>query len=143
MLFRGRPRKTNDMANAVSWEIAPFQTDARRSQRVVARIRVRVLRKEDAGQTISEDTSTLVVNAHGALIALAMLVRPGESLILENWVGRERAHVRVVRIGKRVESKREVAIEFSVPSPRFWHIDFPPSDWKAWQDLPCTAAEKP
>lgn len=114
-------------------EITPFQTDARRSQRVVARIRVRVLRREGAGETIAEDTHTLVVNAHGALLTLAMKVQPGEVLTLENWVGRERQQIRVVRIGKKQESKREVAIEFSSPAPRFWHIDFPPTDWKPWE----------
>jgi len=113
-------------------EITPFQTEARRSQRVVARIRVNVTRQEKSGGTLSEATHTLVVNAHGALLTLAMKVRPGEVLTLENWVGRERTQVRVVRLGKKVESKHEVAIEFSSPAPRFWHIDFPPTDWKAW-----------
>lgn len=115
-------------------QITPFQTDARRSQRVVARIRVRVFRQEGGGEKISEDTHTLVVNAHGALLTLAMTVQPGEILTLENWVGRERQQVRVVRIEKKQGSKREVAIEFSSPAPRFWHIDFPPSDWKPWGD---------
>ena len=112
----------------------PFQADARRSQRVVARIRVRVLRQDGAGETISEDTHTLVVNAHGALLILAMKVRPGETLTLENWVARDRQQIRVVRIGQKQGSKHEVAIEFSTPAPRFWHIDFPPPDWKAAQD---------
>ena len=31
-------------------------------------------------------------------------------------------------------SKNEVAIEFTKPSPRFWHIDFPPADWQLLQD---------
>ena len=115
-------------------EITPLQTEARRSQRVVARVRVKVIRPEESGGTLSEDTHTLVVNAHGALLTLAMKVRPGEILTLENWVGRERIQVRVVRLGKKVESKHEVAIEFCSPAPRFWHIDFPPEDWKAWQD---------
>lgn len=115
-------------------EITPFQTEARRSQRVVARVRVKVTLQEQSGGTISEDTHTLVVNAHGALLILAMMVRPGDLLTLENWAGRERTQVRVVRLGKKVASKREVAIEFSCPAPRFWHIDFPPADWKAWGD---------
>ena len=46
---------------------------------------------------------------------LAMKVRTGEILTLENGVGRDRTHVRVVRLGKKIESKNEVAIEFSSP----------------------------
>src|SRR5690242_15569982 len=115
-------------------QITPFQTEARRSQRVVARIRVKVIRRDESEGTFSEDTHTLVVNAHGALLMLAMKVRAGEILTLENGVGRDRTHVRVVRLGKKIESKNEVAIEFSSPAPRFWHIDFPPGDWKAWED---------
>ncbi|HXF15038.1 MAG TPA: hypothetical protein VN517_17930 [Terriglobales bacterium] len=115
-------------------QITPFQSEARRSQRVVARIRVKVIRRDESGGTFSEETHTLVVNAHGALLMLAMKVRAGEILTLENGVGKERTQVRVVRVGKRIESKNEVAIEFSSPTPRFWHIDFPPGDWKAWGD---------
>src|SRR5690348_669356 len=96
-------------------QITPFQTEARRSQRVVARIRVKVIRRDEAGDTFSEDTHTLAVNAHGALLMLAMKVRTGEILTLENGVGRDRTHVRVVRLGKKIESKNEVAIEFSSP----------------------------
>ena len=56
-------------------QITPFQTEARRSQRVVARIRVKVIRRDESEGTFSEDTHTLVVNAHGALLMLAMKVR--------------------------------------------------------------------
>ena len=112
----------------------PFVVNSRRSQRVVARIRVKVLRQEDAGDIMSEDTHTVVVNAHGALLSLAMLVLPGESLTLENSMSRERKQIRVVRVGEKQASKHEVAIEFTTPTPRFWHIDFPPADWKLLQD---------
>ena len=31
-------------------------------------------------------------------------------------------------------SRSEVAIEFTETAPRFWHIDFPPADWKLLED---------
>jgi hypothetical protein len=37
-------------------------------------------------------------------------------------------------IESRSASQNEVAIEFTEPAPRFWHIDFPPDDWKLIQD---------
>lgn len=111
-----------------------FQTNRRRSQRVVARIRIKVLRRESADSTFSEDTQTLSVNAHGALLALAMSVHPGEALTLKNSVSSEEKLVRVVRVSNAPTSPKEVAVEFASPAPRFWHIDFPPPDWKALQD---------
>jgi hypothetical protein len=115
-------------------QLLQFQANTRRSQRVAARIRVKVLRQEGAGEMMSEETHTLVVNAHGALISLAMVVRPGEALTLENLLSRDRQQSRVVRVGEKQASKHEVAIEFSSPAPHFWHIDFPPADWKPIQD---------
>ena len=115
-------------------QILAVPINARRSRRVVARIRVRVLRRDDTCETITEETHTLVVNAHGALISLAMAVRPGEPLTLENVVSRDRTQVRVVRMGEKQSSKQQVAIEFISPAPHFWHIDFPPEDWRQVPD---------
>jgi hypothetical protein len=49
-------------------------------------------------------------------------------------MSRERKQIRVVRIDEKHASKRAVAIEFTSPAPRFWHIDFPPADWKLLED---------
>jgi hypothetical protein len=106
--------------------------DTRRSQRVVVRVRIIVRRQGDGDGLMSEATHSLVVNAHGALIALAMSVQPGEKLVVKNWNSAEEQECRVVHLSE--EGKNEVAIEFTKPVPRFWHIDFPPSDWKPLQD---------
>ncbi|MGB2887623.1 MAG: hypothetical protein WBC04_08015 [Candidatus Acidiferrales bacterium] len=81
---------------------------------------------------MSEATHSLVVNAHGALIALAMSVQPDEKLVVKNWNSAEERECRVVRLSE--ERKNEVAIEFTKPVPHFWHIDFPPADWKPLQE---------
>lgn len=111
-----------------------WMTNLRRSERVVARIRIKVSRREDGGSVFSEDTQTLVVNAHGALLALAMTVRPGDPLTLKNAMSSEEKQVRVVRVGEKQAPPREIAVEFTSPAPHFWHINFPPADWKALQD---------
>jgi hypothetical protein len=113
---------------------SPFEVNSRRSQRVVARVRIKVSSRGDVDTSISEDTHTLVVNAHGALLALAMKVRLGEVLTLRNFVSRDEQPIRVVRVGEKQASKCEVAIEFTNPAPHFWHIDFPPADWKLMQN---------
>ena len=106
----------------------------RRRQRVIVRIRVKVISHEE-GPALSEDTRTIVVNARGALIALAIAVRPGEMLTLKNLVSTEERKIRVIGVGERQMSPREVSVEFTTPAPHFWHIDFPPADWKILQDL--------
>jgi hypothetical protein len=84
---------------------------------------------------MSEVSHTLVVNAHGALLALAMSVQPNELLAIKNWNTAEEKQSRVVRVGEEeATSQNEVAIEFTEPAPRFWHIDFPPSDWQLSQE---------
>jgi len=110
---------------------SPSPANARRSQRVVARIRVQVKRQTDSDGLMSEVSHTLVVNAHGALIVLAMKVQPNELLAIRNWNTAEERQSRVVRVGEaEAASQNEIAIEFTEPAPRFWHIDFPPADWK-------------
>jgi hypothetical protein len=108
--------------------------NARRSQRVAARIRVQVRRQTDNDSFMSEVSYTLVVNAHGALIALAMKVQPNELLAIKNWNTAEERQSRVVRVGEEADSQNEVAVEFTEPAPHFWHIDFPPADWKRLED---------
>ena len=110
------------------------EVNSRRSQRVVARIRVEVCRRTDDEKLIAEVTYTLVVNAHGALISLAMEVDPDELLSIKNVKTGNEKHTRVVKIREEQGSQKEVAIEFLEPAPHFWHIDFPPVDWKLASD---------
>ncbi len=77
----------------------------------------------------SEETYTLIVNAHGALIHLALTVEIGQLLGIKNVQTMEQLVCRVVNLGPDQTGKREVGIEFEQPSPRFWRIAFPPSDW--------------
>jgi hypothetical protein len=60
---------------------------------------------------MSEVGHTTVVNAHGALIALAMKVQLGEKLLVKNWVSGEEQESRVVRVGEEHGNQNLVAIE--------------------------------
>jgi hypothetical protein len=117
------PRQTK----MASQQPSPPVIEARRSQRVVARMRLNVRR---SGAELSEDTHTLVVNAHGALLVLAMPVVVGEVLTLKNSLSNVEEQVRVVRVNDNEASPRPVAVEFTNPVPNFWPIAFPPADWE-------------
>jgi hypothetical protein len=103
--------------------------EARRSQRVLLQIPIQVRAQFDGEEPLTEDTRTLEVNAHGALISLAMSVRAGQRLVLRNWGSSEEQECRVVHIHDRPMSKNEVGIAFLHPAPKFWNINFPPLDW--------------
>jgi hypothetical protein len=106
----------------------------RRSQRVVLRIRVIVHGQSPQKRPFEEETSTLVVNAHGALIELGTEVEPGQSLLLQNRVTEDKQECRVAHLGEKEGTRTQVGIEFARPAPHFWHIDFPPADWEPLPD---------
>lgn len=109
---------------------SPLRADSRRSQRVLLRIQVLVRAEIHGEPPLTEDTSTVEVNAHGALISLAMKVRPGQKLVLKNWATAIEQECRVVHIKDNPFGKNAVGIAFPYANPRFWNIDFPPPDWK-------------
>ena len=104
-------------------------TQLRRSQRVCLSLPILVLREGPGTNVASEETHTLIVNAHGALIQLALTVEMGQFLGVKNIQTMEQLVCRVVNLGPEQAGKREVGIEFEHPSPRFWRIAFPPADW--------------
>jgi len=58
--------------------------EMRRSKRVLLRVAIQVRWTPAGDSAITEDTTTLVVNAHGALISLAMKVKPGARIFVRN-----------------------------------------------------------
>ena len=103
----------------------------RRSQRVFVQIPVIVRGSGPGNEAIEEKTQTLVVNAHGGLVMLALNVRDGQKFILTNTTTQQNQECRVVFLGPRQAGKMQVGVEFTRPAPNFWHIAFPPEDWSA------------
>jgi len=102
----------------------------RRSQRVIIGVAVIVV-SEDAPKekAFQENTQTLVVNAHGALIGLTANVTKGQLLRLNNQATKEEQLCRVMHIGQKTAGVTQIGVEFTTPSPNFWRIAFPPDDW--------------
>jgi hypothetical protein len=86
------------------------------------------------GNPIHEETLTTVVNAHGALIDLSARVEVGQLIELEHRETGEKQQCRVIHVGPKQREKAPVGIEFTIPAPRFWQIDFPPESWNAPQN---------
>lgn len=103
----------------------------RRSERVVLHVPIVVVADGPGGDEIREETHTLVVNAHGGLVKLDMEVVAGQPIVLINPKTGAEENCRVIRVDHPPGGHTAVAFEFDVPSPQFWPIVFPPSDWGA------------
>ena len=101
----------------------------RRSMRVLLNVPIAASGKDKDGKDFSEDTRTLVVNAHGALISLATPVVAGQEVLIANKATRMSLECRIVYLGNAQDGKTQMGIEFIKPSASFWQIDFPPDDW--------------
>jgi hypothetical protein len=101
----------------------------RRSMRVLLSVPIHVSGKTTDNQDFEEDTRTLVVNAHGALISLGAIVAAGQNILITNKTTRESRECHIVYLGNPHTGKIQMGVEFLKPSPSFWEIDFPPDDW--------------
>jgi hypothetical protein len=109
---------------------ADAPANRRRSQRVLLRLPIKITIRQPGAITMSEDTVTQVVNAHGALIYLKLKVVAGQHIAIKNLATDEEHVGRVVRTSSVDAEKSEVALEFMTPAPKFWRISFPPADWE-------------
>lgn len=115
----------------------------RRSQRVILTMPV-IVCTEGASREASfeEQTHTLVVNLHGALILLAGKVIRGQKLRMKNKATQAEQVCQVASVGAKSEGKTQVGVEFLKPSPDFWHISFPPEDWGVAETVPANSGKK-
>ncbi len=104
-------------------------TNRRRSQRLFLQVRVIVAGKLANQSTFSEETHTIVVNAHGALVEMAEMLEQGQSVSLQNVRTSEKIDCRVMLVKPVASAKFSTAFEFIAPNPDFWRISFPPDDW--------------
>lgn len=74
---------------------------------------------------------TLSVNAHGALIELSFEPEETRYLVLHNRITNHRQACRLVWSRQHTDGKWHCGVEFVVPSPHFWGVEFPPEDWGA------------
>jgi len=119
------------------------ESNRRRSQRVIVSVPVTVSSEPGSKDAVfKEETQTLVVNAHGAMVALAAKVVKGQTLRLKNRATQEDVTCKVVYLGPAAGGKIQVGIDFTSKTPDFWRIAFPPEDWVLPDPLPAIARKK-
>ena len=115
----------------------------RRSQRVIVSVPVTVSSEGGSRDAaFQEETQTLVVNAHGAMIALAARVVKGQTVRVKNRATQEDEACKVVYLGPVSGGKAQVGVDFTSSAPDFWRIAFPPEDWVLPDPLPAAGKKK-
>ncbi len=122
-------RETLDSWIAESRETTWLAANRRRSQRVLMKIPVRVSVQAGAALLSEEDTHTLAVSAHGALIAVSAPLHRGQRLTLSNLQTKGALECVVAHIDRFPGEQMKVGVEFLLPNPNFWRVAFPPRDW--------------
>lgn len=103
----------------------------RRSQRVLMQVAVRVRGTDSQGKEFMEETETLAINAHGALILVRARLTSGSKVLMQHNRTQEEQECHVVYLGPVRAGKAEIGLEFSEPRPSFWRVAFPPEDWSS------------
>jgi len=101
----------------------------RRSQRVLMQVAVRIRGEDAQGKIIEEETETLAINAHGALVLLKSRFTSGSTVFLKHKRTEEEQECHVAFLGPVRAGKVEIGLEFTSARPAFWRVAFPPEDW--------------
>lgn len=94
-------------------------------------MKITVIAEDVQHEPRQEEATTLVVNAHGGLLKMKLDVHVGQPMLLVNPKNNVAQNCRVVRVDDTSPDFFSVAFEFDQPSPKFWPVVFPPSDWTA------------
>src|SRR6266849_687824 len=112
---------------AESRETSWLAANRRRSQRVLMTIPVRLSGQISVGLPFEEETHTRAISAHGALILVSTPVYRGQRLTLSNIQTKAALECVVAHIDRRKDP--QAGVEFTLPNPMCWPVDFPPKDW--------------
>lgn len=105
------------------------QNGQRRSERLLLDVPVIICGRAADHPIFQEETFTVTVSAHGALVMLAAKVAIGQTLVIINPESRGEREARVCYLGPDRAGLAQVGLEFKVPAPEFWAVSSPPRDW--------------
>jgi hypothetical protein len=109
-------------------QIVPSE-ERRRSQRVMIRVPV-TLHVTLANQALAIRADTVAVNDYGAMLLCSRTLPAETKLEIQNQHTNQRLACRVTRTPQKDPNGFLIPVAFEARSPGFWHITFPPTDWK-------------
>ena len=109
---------------------APIANQERkRGQRVLLRIRANI-HVALQGKATTLDAATLSVTPQGAVVVMKQNLPVETRLVLEHGSTKQRVDCKVARPSRETAEGFHIPIEFDAPSPGFWKINFPATDWR-------------
>jgi diguanylate cyclase (GGDEF)-like protein len=128
MLYRNKIRlslgKQADSLQTRTHEVVgPNGAERRRSKRMILDVGVVVRGESTDSQPFQEETFTISVSAHGALLMLESKVTLGQTLFVRNLLTNNERPVRVARFGIPYGGIAQVGVEFQEPAADFWASD--------------------
>jgi PilZ domain len=100
-------------------------SERRRSQRLLLDVPLLVRGNSAEQKPFEEQTFTISVSTHGALVVLATKVTVGQMLFLKNPETQREAGGRVARLGPSYGGLAQVGIEFPQPASDLWTLASP------------------
>jgi hypothetical protein len=100
--------------------------EQRRSERILIDVPVVVKGTNGAsaeGRPFQEETFTVTISPHGALVMLAAGVSLGQRIVLRNSLNQREQEARVAYKGASHAGLAQVGVEFLRESPEFWPIN--------------------
>jgi hypothetical protein len=107
---------------------APFER--RHTPRIELRTPIYVYGHPQNREPFHEETISLIVNSHGALLLMTNKVKAGQNLLLTNLATRREQACRVVHSSTKRLRRHQVAVAFTEAAPAFWSLpqELPPPD---------------
>ncbi len=103
------------------------ETRKRRSDRILAPLRIHVIGRDASGEAFEEDAITVNINQHGGAISLTHPLFSDQRLLIRNQENGEEADFRVVGELRRVfGDRREWGVEVVAGHRHIWGLDFGP-----------------
>jgi hypothetical protein len=104
-------------------------TAQRRSERVLLDVPLIIQGEAQDQKPFREETFTVTVSAHGALLVLGAKVALGQKLKLTKTENSEEREATVAFLGPPYAGLATVGVQFADPAPEFWPVIDPPANW--------------
>ena len=109
----------------------PNMHSRRRTQRLRLKVPVLIKAEEGDEQSFEEEAIAVELSAHGGLLELTTMVKPGQWMVVRHQHTGEARSAIVVRRERASDGRITAGVEFCGAHPKFWQVPFPPEDWFA------------
>ena len=101
----------------------------RRTERILAPVRIRVIGNDTSGVSFAEETVTVSFNQQGARISLVHSLLPDDMILVKNLENGIEEEFRVVGVFQQVfGNRREWGVEAVNPESGIWGVEFTPNN---------------